>query len=84
MAREARAARRISRPTKSQTEIADRDYDRRIDPVLVIAAASLLLIVLGVARVAWRFLHDNEEPQAGGSMGYQLFGRFGRSKKRSE
>ncbi|MBA3476752.1 MAG: hypothetical protein H0T10_08390 [Actinobacteria bacterium] len=56
-------------------------YDRRIDPVLVIAAASLLLIVLGVARVAWRFLHDNEEPQAGGSMGRQLFGR---TKKRAE
>ena len=51
-----------------------------MDPVLVIAAASLLLILLGVARVAWRFLHDNEEPQAGGSMGHQLFGR----KKRSE
>jgi hypothetical protein len=41
----------------------------------------VLLIVLGVARMAWRFLRHNEEPQAGGSLGNQLFGH---TKKRSE
>ncbi len=39
------------------------------------AIASVLLIGLGVARMAWRFLRQNEEPEAGGSMGRQMFGR---------
>jgi hypothetical protein len=46
-----------------------------MDPGLVIAVALVLLFVLGVARMAWRFLRQNEQPEAGGSLGHQLFGR---------
>ena len=47
--------------------------------VSVIAAAMLLVMVVGMARMAWRTFHDNEEMVPGGSMGDQMLaGRKGK------
>jgi len=46
-----------------------------VDPVFVIVAVSVLVLVLGIARMAWRILRHNEEMQSGGSLGTQALGR---------
>jgi hypothetical protein len=40
--------------------------------VSVIAAAMVLVAVVGIVRVAWRTFHDNEEMVPGGSWGEQM------------
>ena len=40
--------------------------------VSVIAAAMLLVAVVGIVRMAWRTFHDNEEMVPGGSWGVQM------------
>ena len=49
--------------------------------VAVIVAAMLLVAVAGLARMAWRTFHDNEEMVPGGSLGRQFLG--GRKGKRA-
>ena len=39
------------------------------------AVAWVLVAMLGMGRIAWRFWYHNEEKQAGGSLGRQMFGR---------
>ena len=41
----------------------------------LIAVVFAVLVLAGLIRMAWRFLHDNEEPEAGGSFSRQFFGR---------
>ncbi len=38
----------------------------------MIVVAVLLVAVAGMARMAWRIFHDNEEMEPGGSMGDQM------------
>ncbi len=58
--------------------------------VAVIVVAMLLVAVVGMARLAWRTFHDNEEMVPGGSLGRQFLGRRkgkrarGRRKRRRE
>ena len=41
----------------------------------VVAMIPVVVFLIGFARWAWRFWHDEEELQPGGSIGRQLFGR---------
>jgi hypothetical protein len=43
--------------------------------VLVAVLAFVLLVVVQIGRMAWRFLRGDEDMEAGGSLGWQLFGR---------
>jgi len=48
--------------------------------------AVVLLIVMAfvafvIGRMVWRFIRGDEQPEAGGSFGWQLFGRHDRAKK---
>lgn len=55
----------------------------------VIVVAVLLVTVVGMARMAWRTFHDNEEMVPGGSMGDQMLaarkgkGTRGKRKRRA-
>ncbi len=46
-----------------------------MDPVAVLVVAFVAIMVLGLVRFAWRFVRGNEEMEAGGSYGRQMFGR---------
>ena len=48
--------------------------------VRVIVLAFLLLVVVQIGRMAWRFLRGDEDMVSGDSFGWQLFG--GRKDKR--
>ena len=41
----------------------------------VVAMIPVVVFLVGFARWAWRFWHDEEELQPGGSIGRQLFSR---------
>ena len=45
----------------------------------IVVLAFLLLVVVQIGRMAWRFLRGDEDMEAGGSFGWQLFG--GRKEK---
>lgn len=46
--------------------------------ILIIASAVwLLAAVVGLGWMAWRMVRRNEEMEAGGSLGRQMFGRRG-------
>lgn len=60
-----------------------------LDIVSVLAAAMVLVIVVGMVRMAWRVFHGNEEMEAGGSMGDQMRSAkrkraFGKRKRRAK
>ncbi len=48
--------------------------------VLVVGLAIVLLTVVQIARMGWRFLRGDEDLESGGSFGWQVFG--GRKEKR--
>ncbi|MGI9112451.1 MAG: hypothetical protein ACR2GT_09725 [Gaiellaceae bacterium] len=50
----------------------------------VIAVALFLLVVLGIGRMVWRIVRDNEQLEPGGSYSRQLFGRDKRTPRRSK
>jgi uncharacterized membrane protein len=43
--------------------------------VVAVAALWVLAALVAMGYTAWRILHGNEEMEAGGSFGRQLFGR---------
>jgi hypothetical protein len=49
-----------------------------VDPAIVIALVFGLLVILSFVRVVWRLVQmvrHNEQPDAAGSFGRQMFGR---------
>ena len=62
-----------------------------LDVVSVISVAILVVVALGMGRMGWRLWHNNEQMEAGGSMGDQMLGQnerdagaFARRTKRSK
>ena len=49
--------------------------------VRIVVLAFLLLVIVQIGRMAWRFLRGDEDMVSGDSFGWQLFG--GRKNKRS-
>ena len=43
--------------------------------IAIIALVFAVVAVVGLARIAWRFLYQNEPIESGGSDGRQFFGR---------
>ena len=43
--------------------------------LIVLLAVCVLLPLIGLGRMAWRILLHDEEPQPGGSLSRQMFGR---------
>ena len=49
-----------------------------------IAVAALVVAVVGMGRMAWRMWRYNEEPEPGGSLSRQMFGRTKDRKPRKD
>jgi hypothetical protein len=41
--------------------------------IVILALATFIALLIG--RMVWRFIREDAEPEAGGSLGRQLFGR---------
>jgi hypothetical protein len=43
--------------------------------LIALLAFFILMPLVGIGRMAWRIFRHDEEPQPGGSLGRQMFGR---------
>jgi hypothetical protein len=62
-------------------------YPRGIELLLIvwaIAVAAVVVAVVGMGRMAWRMWRSNEEPEPGGSLSRQMFGRTKDRKPRKD
>jgi hypothetical protein len=49
--------------------------------IFIVLLILMVFVALWIGRMIWRFFRGDIEPEAGGSFGWQFFGRHDRAKK---